>query len=635
MDEAGEASSMRKETTKVIFPAAMALLLAAAIFVPAFALAQPSESEYLRSAIQTASSAQTYASGVIDLASSEGLDVATAQASQHQGDTLLAAAQADFASGTNLSAGLTAAQAAARDFTAASSQASVALQEAGLTAPVEVDAAAGAVAATNVTVTAAGIAVASVCGGTEVGPAYETVFRQDCAQAGAYLSNASASILQAAQAVDRARVGASVDANLAAAMAAVVKARAESNQATVVLDALASFTYSNRVESFIDGPMAVASAEANSSVAAQMSIEAEFGTLETAIEAYAGAEVNATRSAVAAAQATSTALASVDTSSVVSSEAVIQDVVASDQSDLASLSSQVSAIGVLSGNTAQILSDIATTQTMLTAYESGASTVAAQADSLQKTALSGMGSYSNEFDATVSTVGSDGTSVTSAYARVESDLAALISAFPTLPILVDLQTTLNEDISATSDASANFATVLGSAAASISLASVQAGAMSSIVASDTTAISLNGSYLAAMAGVLASESVYLNATAYSALGEAAGSLDSAMQQAVTFNATAEAMMHGDVGAFSSFLANMQVQGGQLDEQASLASKSAAQALLFVQSDAAIRTRLVASAQALLKQSLQLFGEQDVTGGVAALLEASADLQAATGSSVPT
>ena len=87
-----------------------------------------SQSTQLQTLIQVAISSRNYAITIVDLAQSQGLNVASSEALLASGNSSLAIAQSDLSTNSNLTVGIQLVHSAMSDFTNASASASISLQ---------------------------------------------------------------------------------------------------------------------------------------------------------------------------------------------------------------------------------------------------------------------------------------------------------------------------------------------------------------------------------------------------------------------------------------------------------------------------------------------------------------------------
>lgn len=604
-------------------PAAIALLLFAGIFTPVVVLGQtgsPSQGQ-LAALVTVAESSRAYADSTVALAAAHGLSVQAAQAQLAQGDSLLATAKADAQSGSNIAAGITAAQAAMSDYTNAATSASVALSNAHLTANVDYQAADSAVAEVNATVSIAASAAAEACGSAAAVGANASAFAQACAQVSAQVFAAKERLSQAATLLVQAGGEANFTLDLSQVVSLVALARAEAEASISTLLAISSYTYSARAETYISAVIVPFSAKANATIADEQSASSTLGRIRAEFASYGQGEASATASIDSSASALSTAIAQVDTGAVSSSVSTAQGVAAQVNYQL-SLLLNIAGVQLLSN----IVTDVDTLSSAAVSYSSSLNTALADSNAYAQTQLTSFSAYVGTMSSDAASVQSTGSAYVSAYQALATALDV-----PSVLALPGVQAIYNTLVALQVSGSANGVNASLSQEIS-SMGSVETGidGLASAVASSSSGILVNSSLVTSTSAVSTQEQAVLNATAISAISQAADALSVTSQTAQSFVASANTITRTTVGAFTSSAGSLSSAALSLNAKVKSSASALIEASAYLSSDLQARRLLAASGGAEVSQALQFFSSQNVSEGVAAMAQASFNLQAAAG-----
>ncbi len=611
---------MRRRQASNLLPAVTASLLLAGIFAPAAVLGQLGASNQTQGQLSTlvgvAQSSRAYASSTIDLAVSHGLNVSAAQAQLAEGDSFLATAQADAQSGSDISAGILAAQAAMRDYTYAAASASVALKDAGLTVSVDYAAAAGAVAEVNATASVVASVAAQVCAGAGTGASNSTALVQACAQVEANIAAATAHLKQAASLLVQASGSTTVGANYSQALSLIAEARAEVNATQSSLVTIASYTYSARGQAYVTAIIEPLSAKANATIAAEQSVLAGLNQFWLSFDAYSSSQTSAQASVTSSVSTLATAILQVNTGAVSSNISASETTAAAVKADMWALLN-ISAIDLL-----PVASSIQASITATTSYQSSLATADSQSGAYAQTQLSSFSGYLSTMTSSQTDVQTKGAAYLSAYQTVVTDLSALTSITGVQAIL-DSLTSLQ--VSATVD---GVNTALQQETAAMGTVQTDISSMDSVAASSSSAILVGSGLVSNITTLSAQAQAYLNATASAALSRTAAQVQVTAQTAASLVAAVNAATQATIGTFAASAATISGTSSTLSAETSASLTSTSNAIAYVHSDTQARISEAASGQADVSQALQLFSSLDVSGGATAMAQASLELQAA-------
>ena len=605
-------------------PAAVALVLIGGIFAPIAVFGQADVSGQqgqLTALIGAAESSRSYAESAVSYAAANGLSVGTAQAQLSQGNSLLATAQADLQAGTNLGGGLLAVQAAMSDYAAAAESTSITLGNAGLTSSVDYYAALSAVTGVNATIDVVASVEAQACGAVAAASVAQG-FVQACAQVNAQVTAARADVSQASSLLVQSSGHVAASANISQALSLVAQARADMQACQSLLLTVASYTYTQRGEAYLTAVVDPLYASANATILSEQSLIANLTGYQSSWTAYALSQGSATANVGSSASALGTAISQVDTGAASISLAAASATAGDVSADMSAL---LAIAGILALST--LVSAIQACAAATTSYSGALASAGAWSGAYSRTQLSAFSSYLSTGSSDSATVASTGSSFVSAYQTVVADLAPYQFTIPGLQTVYNNLAGLQVS-----------ATVIGTNSA-LSQETSAMGIVQTDISSLNTAVSsgdaaiLVSSNLLAHASVLSAEGgAYLNATARSALGEVSALASATLQAAQSYVASAQACLQASVGTYSSAASSLGASDASLGTQTQGSASATATAVTYVQSDSRARTAMAAAGQADLAGALQLFSDQNVSAGVAAMAQASVEFQSASGAS---
>ncbi len=618
---------MTRVRRKAAVVLAVGCLVMAAVVMPSLTAAQGSGKAQLQlqGLIQVGESGRAYATGVIGQASSLGLETASAQALWNSGNQSLTTAESDLASDTSLATGAAAAEAAASDFTSAAASASAALSNEGFTYSVDLDATASAIISVNQTASMVLSIMVGTCADVPANSTAASIFLNDCSTGKAEIGGADASLTRAAgQLAVAGVVGGS--ANLTVADLLVGQARISVSEATQELQLLSAYSYSARASVFVSGPLADMATKANRSVSLQQGLASQFDALasdfQNLVVIHGSSEDNVIESGIALGNA----VAGVDSTVVVSNLGTEQGALGEAESNLTAFYQQLPS-GLPADLLAGLEGNITATESSLTTLVSSVTVLSGEASGFQIATAASLGGYSSGFQAGLSAAAANGDSFLVSYARLQSDLGAVVGLFP-IPSLVAWQTELTR--------------VGPQVSSSISFASLSTAEMDdSLVSMGPEAVSLNSSVLAASvempvspgfvanaSSILVSENAFLNSSGLSAIGQSIASLNSSSSLASQFVVSAQGLLKAQFASYSSVLAEMAKSVSSLEIQDPATVNSVTLADAYIQSDVRIRAQEVVTAQGQISEALTNFDDLQVPLGGSLFASASLELQAA-------
>ena len=597
------------------------LLLVAGLAIPIFAAAGSGASAQtpaqLSAMISAGQGSAVYAKSVVDYAASHGLSVSQAKSLLGEGDTLLAAAQADALAGTDISGGVQSVQAAMKDYTAAAASASVAIGDAGLSVGIEAATVEQAITQVNASVAVVVSAAAAVCveaTGTSTGTA---TLAQSCAQLDAQVTSASLSLSQAASlsAAAQGQVGASAD--LSQAMALVEAARANLNSTQSALQAIASYGYVQRSGAYVDSVIIPLMAQANSTVAAEGSVNATYAEFQQAYSSFTKAQASSEGDVSSGASALAVAIAAVNMGAVTSTASAAVIVASQVSSNLSALLG-IPGITLLQG----VVSDIQGCQSATSSFIAAADVASSDGSAYSQTTLSAFQAYAAATSQDASNVQTSGNAYAAAYQKVLSDLSTLtgvpgVSAIYANLAGLQVSGSVNGVTGSLSQAATATATVQGDITA-----------FENVVAGQAPQILVPSSLLVAATSQTIDARTYLNATGSAAMSQVSASVQALSQAASLFVADANSSYGGTVGAFASSASGLTADGSTIVAQAAASVRTASAAAAYLGSDLGFRIADRLSAQAELSAAVRFFSGLDIADGAAAVAQASLELQAA-------
>jgi hypothetical protein len=615
-----------------------ALLLLAGMFTPMVVLGQMGTSAQTQSSLTTllsaAETSRSYASSAVGLAESHGLSVSVAQIQLTQGDSLLAAAQADAQSGSSLAAGVQAAHEAMDDYTSAATVASTSLTNAGLTAPVAYSAATGAVAQINSTVSFMAAVSATACGTGNGAGSNGNAVATACADLKAQLTSASANLKEASAMLVQANGQTNAVASISQAMSLVQLARSEVETGQTDITTLASYTYTQRGQAYLAAFVLPISARANATIKSELSFLADIEKFGNSLSAYSISQTSAAANASESIRLLATAISQVGTGSPSLAISAAQSTAAQVSSNMSSLLTLVSSLNVTPLVTA-LTNDINACSASTHPYNSALAAASVSNGAFISTKLQAFSGYLDTMESAASTVQSDGTSYVTACGSVQTALTALIDEGGLLPPLLT-----QLDAYATALASLVAATVSTSGRVNSSLqletsemATVQSEILPTTMAvkASMARIFVNGSLVATGSFFPVEEieeGVMLNATASAAVAGIGASVQEATRWIPEFVSFANSTLGDTIGSLQTDAGSLGSVAAALSNQFQASTTSCSTARAYVMSDTAARTSEAAAGHAEVVTAMQLLASLNISGGAEALAQASLDFRLA-------
>lgn len=580
----------------------------------------------LQTEIQVAVSARTYSSGLLSTAASHGLNISSAQSLIVTGNSSLASARSELAFGGNLTAGVHDALTAISDFSAASVSLGIALQESGLAGPADFESAIGAITSANGTTAVLSTIITNVCAMTSVNSSLTGGFLHDCNAGRTDVSNSFVALKEASIAVAEAEAG-QAGANLSTSSVFVAQARSNLTQAAALIGQLSAYTYAERGEAFVSGPLAHQMALANASVGVQGSLSAEFGTLVSDFQSSSSAIGTGVDGVTSTVSVTSSAISSVDYASVGTSASTQEATLANIQSDLALLGQQLPA-ALPPGITATIQSDITATQANLTIYSKALENSGSVADSYPSVILSGFSAYSASYQAGVMATEQEAQAFLASYSSLQTEVNDVASQFPLLTILAQWSVTLDSAGQGAAAGSVAVDTALQGMSSALTSLGTDISDSTVAVESATTKVQVGSALIQNATAISSSEVGWLNSTGMTLVVQAVASLKTTAQAASNFTASSQALMQLQLDQIGPAAQNLASMGASVKSQTAAASGSMSSAEVVIAGDLQARVQAVASANSLIHQALSLLGALQVSQGVSLLVQASAQVQLA-------
>ncbi len=611
---------MRPPTSRKLLPAVIACILAAGIYTSVVVVGQGGvqvgTQSQLQALVAAALTSRAYANSTIDFAVAHGLSVGSAGAQLSQGDSLLAVAQADAQPGGDITGGIRSAQAAMQDYTNASITAGAALTDAGLTAYVDYAAAVDAVAEVNATANVVASAGARACASSGTTATGSNAFAQACADLDAQVSAARLHLEQAATILVQSNGQANANASVSQASTLIGMARTEVNAASQSdLAVIAAYSYSMRGSAYVSAVLEPLSAKANATIEAEKSVTANLTAYQTSWTSYTQPQASAIANAGSSALTLENAIAHVNTNGVTSTATAAQSTEAQLYTDLQALLA-LSAINSLPN----VVTDIKASMAAATSYNNALTSVNNWIGSFSQAQISNYGAYLGTWNGDSSSAQTAGGDYLASYQAVAADLSS-----PALQGISQVQAVLSLPVSQTANA----------ADASIQQASSAMGtvqtditSMTAAVASAQVSVPVPGGILSNARSVSIEGTAFLNATASASLSQIAASVQMTVQLAESFDTSASALISSTIAGFSQSAGAIGNAGTSLTTQTSASATAVTNAMAYVSSDTRARVSEAASGQAEITQSLQLLTNLNISGGAAALAQASLELQAA-------
>jgi hypothetical protein len=598
----------------------LALLLVGAAAVPAFlAYASSSAQAQLGSAIQMAQASRAYAVGEVAAAGVSGLDTSVAQAHLSAGDGLLSEAQSDLSAGNDASAGIVSAQAAMGQYTTAAENASLSLQDAGLTASLDLAATIGAEAEVNATAQAVAAAAAQVCSGSWVSSDNSTVFAQSCSQAEVDSGIAIANVSKAAEITSQIAAGSSASVSLADAGLLIGQARTRVKSAGDALATVSLYTYAQRGESFRASFLSGLFAKANQTIVQEESAAAALlsaqGSVEQAWSAQSASNVTFAELA--------RSIASVDTGSVSAAASAGLAVASMVTSNLSLL---ITLAGPLPGSSA-VVSAAQSAQASAGAYSTDVGSAATASDGFGDAHLGTYGGYLSEMEGHRSQVQASSVTYLSDYSDVRAQLSAFVGSLLVVPPGL---LSVNSDLNALAPQSASASQALnGELGAEVSaMAAVNQSASEAASLAQGSALLVPVSAVEGSASAASVAATYLNSSSATLATQAGSDVSAYANASADFASSSREALAGTVGLFGSAAPGLEAKSASLSSQESAAVASTGAASAAFTSDSAMRSDSMRASAGFVSTALADFSAQLIPSGVAAMAKASAELQVA-------
>jgi hypothetical protein len=568
----------------------------------------------LSTLLSAALASRSYAYSTVDTAASHGLAVGPSQAQLAEADALLASAQGDARSGSNVTAGIQSVHAAMNYYTDAAISASLALDKAGLASSLEYSETLGTVAAVNATASVVASAAAQGCSAASA--SNSSALEQACVDVRSQISAATLHLDQAASLLMSS--GGQSNATIGQAGSLVATAQAEVAAGQSDLAAIASFSYSQRGHAYFTSVLQPLSASANSTIGAEESFQANLTQFHSAFDAYAIAEESAAVNVTLSVSALANAIAQVNTTAVSSAIGASESTAAAVEADMAELQA-LPGIRLLTG----VSADANATGSAASTYLSALSSAAADSASYSTRSISSFAQYLTAADADSTAVSTSGSAYVSAYAKAIGDLGApavlsipgvqaIYSGLSGLQVSGDVSTvgaSLGQELTAMTAVNGD------EAAASLTITSAEANIQAPAVVSGASRLFAEGS-------------IFLNQTAAGAASNANSSVHVAAGWAQTFLAAANGSLTATIGAIGSYSQAVASAQGSLALSTGNSVQAVASLVGYVGSDVASRTSDIADAQAQISAALAFFAGLDIPHGAEAAAQAYLFLEAA-------
>ncbi|HEV2138531.1 MAG TPA: hypothetical protein VGR53_06785 [Nitrososphaerales archaeon] len=602
-----------------LLPAAVGFLVLAGVFTPIVLQGQGAQTgpSQLSVLIGAAESSKLYSHATVDYAVSHRLAVSGAQAQLSQADSLLATAKADAQAGSNLAAGIQAAEAAMSAYTEASTEASIALGNAGLTASVDYYAAEDAIVEINATASATLSVAAQACANAGAAAQNTAAFADACSKVDTKVASAKANLSQAASLLVRANGNANATLDLSPVLSLIASARGDVMSCQPLLVTIASYSYSARARAYVASVIVPLSAQANATIKAEQSTLASLKSFQTDYTMYTAAQGTAMASVTSSASTLATGISHVDTSTVSTSISAAQTTEGQASADMTAL---LGLSGLLSQTS--LITDIKACASTGATYWNALSTANSWSGAYSQTQLSGFANYLSMGNADEVSVQSAGTAYVSACSTVVTDLQAFLLVPGVMAIynnLVGLQVTQTVNDANTS---------LQQETAAMATVQTEYSSLNSVVSSSESAIPPSSTLLNTAASVSYQGASYLNTSASAALAQVATSVQATAQAAQSFIASAQACLKTTVSAYTTSTTSLSSSGVSLSTQTQGSLSVTTKAVAYMSSSTNLRIAEAAFGQSDLSQAMQLFSRLDVPAGSVAMAQAYLQFQTA-------
>jgi trimeric autotransporter adhesin len=613
-----------------LLPAAIACLVLAGVFTPLVLQGQgvPPGPGQLSVLIGAAESSRLYAHSAVDFAVSHGLAMAGAQSRLDQGDSLLAAAKADAQAGNNLAAGIQAAEAAMSAYTGASTEATIALNNAGLTTSFDYYAAEDAIVEINATASVALAVTVQACASAGSAALNASAFAQSCSQVSTQVASARAHLKQAASLLVQAHGQANATLNLSQAFSLIESARGEVASCQSALVTIASYSYSARGRAYVSSVIVPFSAKANATIKAEQSVLANLTQLQRTYSAYDQSQSNAVANVTSSASAVASVItqAQTDAATVSTKVSSAQSTETQTQQDLSGISSLIAPFTSVSA-VAALQASIQTAESSATAYSSKASIAGNDASAVDSTSIASLSTYLTTVQGDQTSVSAAAATYSSACASVQAQLTAVVD-LGIISGLAQWQTNLATDCSAVTSTTANLGAAIQSEVSDITKIQTKASSFASVISSSTSAILVDTSLVSTAGSVSTKGKTYVNATSNVALAKVSTEVQATAQTAQSLIASANACLQASVSAYASSALALSNSAAALRTQSHGYVTMLATAASYVGSDTRTRTSDAAMGRADVSQALKLFSALNISAGAATLAQASIEFQTA-------
>ncbi len=615
---------------RILLPATIACLVVAGVFTPLVLQGQGSQTgpSQLSVLVRAAESSKLYAHATVDFAVSHRLAVTGAKAQLDQGDSLLTSAKADSQAGNNLAAGIQSAEAAMSAYTEASTEATVALSNAGLAASADYYAAEDAIVEINATASAALSVAAQACASADAAALNAAAFADACSKVNTQVASARAHLSQAASLLVRANGQANATFDFSPVISLIASARGEVTSCQSALATIASYSYSTRARSFVSTVIVPLSAQANATIKAEQSIMANLTQLESTYAAYDGSQASAVASLTSSAAAVSSAIsqAQTDVASVSTSVSAAHSTEVQAQQDLAGISSLIAPfIGVSA--VASLQASIQAAELSATAYDAKATTVGNDASAFASTSVSSLSAYLTTVQGDQTSVSAAASLYTSACATVQAQLATVVS-LGIISGLAQWQTILSTDCSSVTSTTAGLGTALQTEVSDITSLQTKASSFASSISGSTSAILVGPALISTAGSVSAEGKSFVNTTLSAALAKVSTEVQATAQAAQSLITSASAGLQVSVSTFASDALALSNSAVALRTQSQSYLMVLTTAGSYLNSDTRSRVSEAAIGQADISQAMQLFSGLNVSAGAASMAQAYLEFQAA-------
>ncbi|MDA4126247.1 MAG: hypothetical protein OK452_03450 [Thaumarchaeota archaeon] len=613
-----------------LLAAAVACLVLAGVFTPLVLQGQGSQPgpSQLSVLIGAAETSKLYAHATVDYATSHRLAITGAKAQVDQGDSLLASAKAKAQAGNSLAVGIQDAEAAMSAYTEASTEATVALSNAGLTASADYYVAEDAIVEVNATASATLSVAAQACANAGAAALNTAAFADACSKVNTQVASARAHLSQAASLLVRAYGQANATLDFSPVLLLIASARGEVTSCESSLVTIASYSYSARARAYVTSVILPLSAQANATIKAEQSLLVNLTQLESTYSSYDQSQASAVASVTSSASAVASAVsqAQTDASSVSTRVSAAHSTEVQIQQDFAGISSLIAPFAGVSA-VATLQTSIQAAVSSATAYDSKAATAGNDASALASTSISGLSSYLTTVQGDQTSVSAAASAYSTACASVQTQLAAVVN-LSIISGLAQWQTALAKDCTSVTSTTAGLGTALQSEVSDVTTLQSKASALATAISTSTSAIIIGTSLVTKAGSVSAEGKAYVNATSKAALAKVSADVQATALTAQSLIASANACLQASVSVYVSSALALSNSAAGLRTQSQGYVNMLATATSYVNSDAHARISEATMGQASVSQALQLFSGLSVSAGATAMAQAYLQFQAA-------